>query len=895
MHKNNKSKTNIIKTLMAMAIILIIVFTVADAMAERWTGNLLKNPNASEYIRHGTWDEPKHWPYQEGKRMRVYVWGPGNGTFWADLGAGQTSLTGQQIDVTQYADDIDTGTVKVHAGGEIRPDPRSSGEFQVFFYDESGSELRTKYYTERVSKEHKNVSITKTIPRKTRYIRMYMYAFQGIMFDDLFLKISLPEFSWINYYMDFGNLYYATNETARAYNKKQTQTFGFKNTGSGKLTCKITPAAGFTIVGQTTSDGLLSGETNTITVAFEGITSGNSNYNKPSAITITNHFGSGGVTAQARFYDIPTVTHVSPAKGSNGKVNIAVDDSVYFGVSSGNPLFPGAKIRGYQWQSTVAGAQPGSSWQGPFPDARKSFRWSSPGEYTLYCRMVDDNDVATAHVAIPVKVWNRPTVKAKPPKPENVHWYDNTYAGVVGEPIKLQADGELNGNEKIDRYIWLDDAEKELVKQTPGQIVNHTWDKQNLNGRIYCKAITNYGIESGKQQFNYKIYPTLEINPGGPYVGKPKKPITLKGSVSNANSYPGAVFQYEWILQKTKRDTLEFVPMGKTTDPTLEATWPKDGERIVRLKVTAITLEGLTLPGNAETTVRLEAGVPTARPGGPYRCGIAGGNFSPAQFEGNRPDFVEDEDVGNIVKWEWGFGGPTGNTLQFDGKDDYVEVTGDSLELKEDKTVEAWVYPHSFTWARIIFKRIDDNNDYQLTLYEGGGFAFAVNDGGTQYRALSTKYGNDSYGVNQWYHLAGTYDDATKQVKLYINGTRQGGTTSSGWGIGNLSPTSLQIGRRNDNAGYFEGKIDEVRVWNRALTEEEIVANAQGRTISMNEPGLVGYWSLDEGSGTTAKDNSSNGNHGTLKNDPKWVIVDNVFGPNATVWNPTHVYPTAGE
>ena len=889
MYKNNKSKTNIIKTLMAMAIILIIVFTVADAMAERWSDNLLTNPGAETGNLSG-WTPQNS--YHGGFAASTASKKSGTYSFrgeceWCNLY--------QVVDLSDYVESIKTGTVEINVGGWfLRNDHREKTTIYINGYD------GYKYFTidgktfTSPNWTWSEYNKTFKLPGKTRKVRIWLDVSSGedyrpgdVYWDDLFLKISLPEFSWVSSYtVNFGNLYYNTDDTAKAYNKKQTRTFSFKNTGSGKLTYTITPAAGFTI-NQTKSDGLLPGETNTVTVVFEGIPSGNSNYNKPSAMTIdTTHSGTHGVTAQARFYGTPAVTHVSPAKGSNGKVNIAVDDSVYFAVSSGNPLFPGARIREYEWQSTVGVAQPGSSWVRS-SGTKKSFRWSSPGEYTLYCRMVDDNSVATAHVAIPVKVWNRPTVKAKPPKPENVDWYDNTYAGVVGEPVKLQADGELNGNEKIDRYIWLDDAGKELVKQEPGQVVTYQWDKKNLNGRIDCKAITNYGIESGKQHFNYKIYPALEINHGGPYVGKPKKPITLKGSVSNANSYPGAVFQYEWILQKTTRDTLEFVPMGKTTDPTLEATWTKDGERIIRLMVTAITSEGLTLTGSEETTVTLAAGVPTAHPGGPYRGGIAGGNFSPAQFEGNRPDFVEDEDVGKIVKWEWGFGGPTGNTLQFDGKDDYVNVPhSNSLNLS-NLTIEAWVKPTGNHWRNILMK---GNYGYGFAIDEGNRLRYWIS-GGSSECLSSTGTVTSEHG--QWQHVAVIVNDIT--TTFYINGTKAGGHSRS---TINNNTGALTIGQQGTNCAcnYFAGSMDEVRIWNRSLTEAEIAANAQGRKISAkNEPGLVGYWSLDEGSGTTAKDNSSNGNHGTLNNEPKWVFVDNVFGPNATVWNPTHVYPKAGE
>jgi len=68
----------------------------------------------------------------------------------------------------------------------------------------------------------------------------------------------------------------------------------------------------------------------------------------------------------------------------------------------------------------------------------------------------------------------------------------------------------------------------------------------------------------------------------------------------------------------------------------------------------------------------------------------------------------------------------------------------------------------------------------------------------------------------------------------------------------------------------FNGTIDEIRIWNVARTEEGIRAN-MCKKLTGSESGLIGYWRLDEGSGTTANDATSNDNHGTLINSPSWV------------------------
>ena len=79
---------------------------------------------------------------------------------------------------------------------------------------------------------------------------------------------------------------------------------------------------------------------------------------------------------------------------------------------------------------------------------------------------------------------------------------------------------------------------------------------------------------------------------------------------------------------------------------------------------------------------------------------------------------------------------------------------------------------------------------------------------------------------------------------------------------------------------YFNGYIDEFRIWNVARTASEITSTMK-HTLVGNEPGLTGYWKFDETSGTTAADSVTTAGHtahpGTLSassaaNNPTWVV-----------------------
>jgi hypothetical protein len=110
-----------------------------------------------------------------------------------------------------------------------------------------------------------------------------------------------------------------------------------------------------------------------------------------------------------------------------------------------------------------------------------------------------------------------------------------------------------------------------------------------------------------------------------------------------------------------------------------------------------------------------------------------------------------------------------------------------------------------------------------------------------------------------WKHLAGTYDGAT--LRVYVNGVLVGSKAKTG----NVSDvTELRICRfpRNVNS-YLNGAIDEVRVWNVVRSASQILNNYQHQ-LHGDEPGLIGYYRFDEGSGQLVVDSSNAGNDGYL-------------------------------
>jgi hypothetical protein len=164
--------------------------------------------------------------------------------------------------------------------------------------------------------------------------------------------------------------------------------------------------------------------------------------------------------------------------------------------------------------------------------------------------------------------------------------------------------------------------------------------------------------------------------------------------------------------------------------------------------------------------------------------------------------------------------GRAGAGLEFDGVNDWVTVAdANSLDLASGMTLEAWVYPTALgtAWRTVILKE------------RPAGLAYGLygNDDKTRPEAYSFTgselglRGPSALPLNTWTHLAATYGSST--LRLFVNGT-QVATRSVGSALG-TSANPLRIGGNAVWNEWFQGRIDEVRVYDRALTAADIQAD----------------------------------------------------------------------
>ncbi len=141
--------------------------------------------------------------------------------------------------------------------------------------------------------------------------------------------------------------------------------------------------------------------------------------------------------------------------------------------------------------------------------------------------------------------------------------------------------------------------------------------------------------------------------------------------------------------------------------------------------------------------------------------------------------------------------------------------------------------------------------------------------------------------TGEWTHIAVTFRSTSNymsEVMLYVNGVlKKTGNFYSGYvdfsvPHNNESGTSFKrcfwVGYSFSDERLFEGKMAELRLWNRVLTEDEINAENHFYRVDPESEGLVAYWKLNDGAGMVAKDYSPYGNDLTIESEPTWSQVN---------------------
>ncbi|GII62115.1 hypothetical protein Skr01_22000 [Sphaerisporangium krabiense] len=186
--------------------------------------------------------------------------------------------------------------------------------------------------------------------------------------------------------------------------------------------------------------------------------------------------------------------------------------------------------------------------------------------------------------------------------------------------------------------------------------------------------------------------------------------------------------------------------------------------------------------------------------------------------------------AGTATDTTWSNSGKFGKALSFNGTSSWVTVPDSpSLRLSDGMTVMAWVNPTVLdNWRQVLMKEFNGGLSYALYASNGSQpNGWAVNTGGTEGSVDSSQ----NIPTGTWSHLALTYDGS--KLAFYLNGTKTAETNFTGALRADGGP--LRIGGNGTWGEYFTGLIDEVRVYNRALSESEI-QNDKDTAVTAPDP-----------------------------------------------------------
>nr|MBC7612603.1 hypothetical protein [Pseudopedobacter sp.] len=227
---------------------------------------------------------------------------------------------------------------------------------------------------------------------------------------------------------------------------------------------------------------------------------------------------------------------------------------------------------------------------------------------------------------------------------------------------------------------------------------------------------------------------------------------------------------------------------------------------------------------------------------------------------------------------------PTGNSLAFDGVDDIVAVS-QGLPSMTEMTIETWLKPKELSnWDVIMNYNTFNIGDVHFQFFPNKTLEFSVAGNNP-----TDQFTTATFDDEKWYHFAAVYSSVGKYVKFYLNGNLIDTRTYTS-AIATAANKAFSIGGWAPGNRYFNGNLDDLRIWNVARTAEQIKVSMNS-TLQGNEIGLLAYYDFNQGiaggnnSGVTSVTDLAGGNNsGVLQN----------FALNGNISNWVNGAPTTG-
>ncbi|MEH2439345.1 patatin-like phospholipase family protein [Nostoc sp.] len=220
------------------------------------------------------------------------------------------------------------------------------------------------------------------------------------------------------------------------------------------------------------------------------------------------------------------------------------------------------------------------------------------------------------------------------------------------------------------------------------------------------------------------------------------------------------------------------------------------------------------------------------------------------------------------------------SVITFDGKDDYIDfgkndLSGVFAQGSTAFTISGWVNPHKLTdkattygTRNVFLARSSDrySDNFEFGISELGNLDVYIDE---KIDNVLKTFGDGELTIGQWHFFAIVFNKG--QLTIYLDDSEYFGYCTGD--ALNKATSSLTLGATLHNQIYFTGQLANISVWNYPCPPVEIQSHRYQPLVG-NEAGLVAYWKLNEGQGTTVKDQTANAHNGTLRGNPSWDLAE---------------------
>jgi len=183
-------------------------------------------------------------------------------------------------------------------------------------------------------------------------------------------------------------------------------------------------------------------------------------------------------------------------------------------------------------------------------------------------------------------------------------------------------------------------------------------------------------------------------------------------------------------------------------------------------------------------------------------------------------DYASNDGTVSGASLTTGSSGKLSEAYDFDGTDDYIDLPNTILTDMQSRTVSMWVYVDSSQDGRpLTTNRANDAVHFRIDSSDRLWAEVRKSDAPAEWIEIVSSSASTEINTGEWVHIGYTIDQSTKTISVFVNGTVVDSGTYGTYNIGETGDYATHLGGMYS---FFNGKIDEIGVWNRALTTDEL-------------------------------------------------------------------------